>query len=70
MNGAEYRATIDRLGLSGPQVAELFDYTRQIHYSTWSKGGPPQSVAMWLRFMLATGFTAQQLERYKTGELA
>ena len=64
MTGPEYLAIIARLGLKGPEAASLFGYTRQIHYSKWSKSGPPQAVAMWLRFMLKTGFTAEQITKF------
>ena len=62
MTGPEYLATIARLGITGPKAAVLFGYTRQIHYSTWSKDGPPLAVAAWLRYMDQSGFTPAQFQ--------
>ena len=61
MTGPEYLATIARLGISGPKAAELFGYTRQIHYSTWQKVGPPFAVAAWLRYMVEKGITPEKI---------
>ena len=66
MTGPEYLTTIQRLGMSGAQTAELFGYTRQIHYSTWIKKGPPQSVAMLLRLMARLGYTPAQMAELST----
>ena len=63
MTPAEYTAVIARLGMTGAQAAELFGYTRQIHYSQWTKKGPPESVAWLLRIMDRLGYTPDELKR-------
>ena len=62
MTGPEYLATIKRLGLKGSEAAELFGYTRQIHYSTWQKAGPPFAVAAWLRYMAESGIAPEKIK--------
>jgi hypothetical protein len=52
VNSTEYRAILKTLGLSQRGCAKFFDCNPTTG-QRWAKDGPPPSVAVWLRFMLA-----------------
>jgi hypothetical protein len=67
----EYRTALDRLALSQRAAARFFgvdERTSRAWADTRGKGGPPEAVAMWLRYMLATGMTPADIVLKITNE--
>lgn len=64
MTPADCRSALDRLSLSQRGAARLFKVDERTvrDWTDSRKNGPPPAVAMWLKFMRATGITPDQIE--------